>query len=161
MAKWQFWRHALACLSLALLLSACVNDGASFDLDGTRQHTISLLREQTAPWSKRVDLYIIVSRMPHCTRRHTLGVGTANSKVEIYQVPSGAFIIKLGRHLFATESQTCESWAPINGEPEGGMGVYQGVFRQKNGVLIFEPAPVESAAESTNAANAAAPAPAN
>ena len=51
--------------------------------------------------------------------------------------------------MFATETETCEGWAEIkdldeNGEPPGGMGIFQGTFKEKNGDLIFERAKKES-----------------
>lgn len=136
--------------ALALLnLSGCTNDSATYFIDDDRQHNITLMREQQAFWSKKIDLSIVVSRMPHCTRIHMLGYGVDSSKVELYQVPSGAYIVKLGQHLFATETETCEGWAEIkdldeNGEPPGGMGIFQGTFKEKNGDLIFERAKKES-----------------
>lgn len=132
--------------ALTLLnLSGCTNDSATFFIGEERQHNITLMREQQAFWNKKIDLSIVVSRMPHCTRVHPLGYGVDSSKVELYQVPSGAYIVKLGQHLFVTETETCEGWAEItdldkNGEPPGGMGSLQGTFREKNGKLIFDKA---------------------
>jgi len=70
-------------------------------------------------------------------RRHSLGTGTPASPVEIYRVPSGAFIVKIGKRLYATETQTCESFAKMDTEPVEGMGQLMGTFRLKKGELIF------------------------
>ncbi len=141
----MFQRKFLAIFSLFALfnLSACTNDSATYFIDDEPQHNITLMREQQAFWSKKIDLSIVVARMPHCTRVHAMGYGVDSSKVELYLVPSGAYIVKLGNHLFVTETETCEGWAEItefdeNGNPPGGMGEYIGVFREKNGKLIFE-----------------------
>lgn len=130
-------RHLLLPLFAAPLLTACVNDGATYEIDETREHVLSLIREQPYFWDRKVNLYLVVSRMPTCMRRHTLGPATAKTKVEIYQVPSGAFIVKAGKRMYATETQTCESWAKIDGEPEGGMGELKGTFLVKKGELVF------------------------
>src|SRR5574343_615370 len=130
-------RTLLLALLAAPLLSACIYDGAAYEVDGTREHVLSLVREQPYFWDSKIDLYFVVARMPACMRRHSLGVGTPTTKVEVYQVPSGAFIIKMGKKMFATETQTCESWAKISGEPEGGMGTLKGTFRLKKGELVF------------------------
>jgi hypothetical protein len=130
-------RTALLAVLAIPALSACVNDGATYEIDNTREHVLSLIREQPYFWDKKVNLYMVVSRMPACMRRHSMGPATANTRVEVWQVPSGAFIIKAGKRLFATETQTCVAWAPIEGEPETGMGVLKGVFRVKNGELVF------------------------
>src|SRR5574343_582675 len=89
-------RTLLLALLAAPLLSACIYDGAAYEVDGTREHVLSLVREQPYFWD-----------------------------------------IKIGKKMFATETQTCESWAKISGEPEGGMGTLKGTFRLKKGELVF------------------------
>ncbi|MBS1145505.1 MAG: hypothetical protein H6R14_2911 [Proteobacteria bacterium] len=130
-------RHFLLPLLAAPLLSACVNDGATYEIDNTREHVLSLIREQPYFWDSKVELFMVVSRMPACMRRHSLGTGTEKTRVEVYQVPSGAFIIKVGKRMFVTETQTCESFAKLDSEPPEGMGQLMGTFRAKKGVLVF------------------------
>jgi hypothetical protein len=142
-------RHLLLPLLAVPLLSACVNDGATYEIDGTREHTLSLIREQPYFWDSKVNFYMVVSRMPACMRRHNMGSGTERTRVEIYQVPSGAFIIKTGKRLYATETQTCESFAKMDAEPAEGMGKLMGTFRLRKGELVFvkEEAPEAADAE--------------
>ncbi len=130
-------RHLLLPLLAAPLLSACVNDGASYEIDGTREHVLSLIREQPYFWDDTVNLYLVVSRMPACMRRHSLGAGTDKTRVEIYRVPSGAFIVKVGKKMFATETQTCVNFVKMDGEPPEGMGQLMGTFRVDKGELVF------------------------
>lgn len=130
-------RHLILPLLAVPLLSACVNDGATYEIDNTREHVLSLIREQPYFWDNKVNLYLVVSRMPACMRRHSMGIGTPSSKVEIYQVPSGAFIVKVGKRMYATETQTCESFAKMDAEPAEGMGQLMGTFRVKKGELVF------------------------
>ena len=130
-------RHLLLPLLAAPLLTACVNDGATYEIDNTREHVLSLIREQPYFWDSKVELYLVVSRMPACMRRHSLGAGTEKTRVEVYQVPSGAFIIKAGKKMFATETQTCESFAKMDSEPPEGMGQLMGTFRVKKDELVF------------------------
>ncbi|MDP2881442.1 MAG: hypothetical protein Q8N89_07660 [Azonexus sp.] len=130
-------RHLLLPLLAAPLLTACVNDGATYEIDNTREHVLSLIREQPYFWDSKVELYLVVSRMPACMRRHSLGAGTEKTRVEVYQVPSGAFIIRAGKKMFATETQTCESFARMDSEPPEGMGQFMGTFRVKKGELVF------------------------
>ena len=82
-------RHLILPLLAAPLLTACVNDGATYEIDGTREHTLSLIREQPYFWDDKVNLTLVVARMPACMRRHDMGTGTERTKVEIFQVPSG------------------------------------------------------------------------
>lgn len=130
-------RHLLLPLLAAPLLTACINDGATYEIDNTREHVLSLIREQPYFWDSKVEFYLVVSRMPACMRRHSLGTGTEKTKVEVYQVPSGAFIIKAGKKMFATETQTCESFAKMDSEPPEGMGRLMGAFQVKKGELVF------------------------
>jgi len=139
-------RHLLLPLLAAPLLTACINDGATYEIDGTREHVLSLIREQPYPWDAKVNLYLVVSRMPACLRRHNLGMGTEKTRVEVYQVPSGAFIVKVGKRMFATETQTCESFAKMDSEPPEGMGQLMGTFRVKKGELVFVKAEKDEAA---------------
>jgi hypothetical protein len=130
-------RHLLLPLLAVPLLSACVNDGATYEIDNTREHVLSLIREQPYFWDSKIELYLVVSRMPACLRRHSMGTGTDKTRVEVYRVPSGAFIIKVGKRLYATETQTCESFAKMSEEPPEGMGKMIGTFRVVKGELVF------------------------
>lgn len=142
-------RHLILALLAIPVLNACVNDGASYEIDNTREHVLSVIREQPYFWENKVELYVVVSRMPACMRRHNAGAGTPNTKVEIYQVPSGAFIVKVGKRMYATETQTCESFAKMDGEPAEGMGEFKGTFREKKGEWVFVAEKAEEA-EATN-----------
>lgn len=142
-------RHLLLSLSLLPLLSACVNDGATYEIDNTREHTLSLIREQPYFWDSKVELFLVVARMPACLRRHSLGTGSEKTRVEVWQVPSGAFIIRVGKRLYVTETQTCEGFARLDAEPVEGMGELKGVFRMRKGEMVFvkEAAPAAEDAE--------------
>jgi len=139
-------RHFILPLLAAPLLGACVNDGATYEINNTREHVLSLIREQPYFWDSKVELYLVVSRMPACMRRHSMGTGTPTSRVEIYRVPSGAFIVKAGKRLYATETQTCESFAKMDDEPAEGMGQLMGTFQVKKGELVFVKADGDTAA---------------
>lgn len=130
-------RHLILSLLAVPLLSACVNDAATYEIDNTREHVLSLIREQPYFWDNKVELYMIVSRMPACMRRHSMGSALPNAKVEIYQVPSGAYVVKFGKRMFATETETCESFAKMTEEPADGLGTLKGTFLVKDGQLVF------------------------
>jgi hypothetical protein len=142
-------RHLILPLLAAPLLTACVNDAATYEIDNTREHALMLIREQPWFWDSKVELFLVVSRMPACLRRHSIGLVSPNTKVEIYQVPSGAFIVKAGKRMFATETQTCENFAKMTEEPAEGMGTLMGTFQVKKDVLVFakEETPESAAAK--------------
>ena len=132
---------SLLCGVLAVpFLSGCINDGATYQIDNTGQHSLSLVREQTYFWDKKVNFYMVVSRMPVCMRRHSIGALAPTTKVEVWQVPSGAYVIRAGKLMFATETETCEGFAPMDGEPAEGIGNQVGTFVVKNGTPEFVPA---------------------
>jgi hypothetical protein len=141
------FRTLLLALLAAPLLTACVNDGATYEIDNTREHVLSVIREQPYFWDSKVNIYVVVSRMPTCMRRHNAGTASENAKIEVYQVPSGAFIIKIGKRMFATETQTCESFAKMDGEPAEGMGKFMGTFREAKGEFVFVAEKAEETAE--------------
>ncbi len=130
-------RSLLLALFALPLLSACVNDTATLEIDGTREHVLVVIREQPYFWDSKLELFLVVSRMPACMRRHALGNGSTNTKVELYQVPSGAYIVKLGKKMFVTETQTCENFAKLDEAPPEGLGKLIGTYREKKGQFVF------------------------
>lgn len=138
-------RNLLPLLLVAPLLAACVNDSGTYEIDN-REHALSLIREQPYFWDSKVNLYLVVSRLPACMRRHSIGQGTEKTKVEIYQLPSGVIIVRADRHMFATESRTCEGFSKLDAEPPDGMGKLKGTFRVRKGELGFFKAEGESSA---------------
>ena len=129
------------------LLSACVDDRIAYE--GENGVNITIIREQKLPWDKSVELSLVVSRMPDCMRRHAIGTGTAQSKIELWQYRSDTFVIRIGDRMFATETRTCEGLEKLKEEPPGGMGTALGAYAEKNGSFAFipEPAPAKSAAQ--------------
>lgn len=136
----------LGALVVPLSLAGCINDGATYQLDQTGKHNLSLVREQTFLWDSKVKFYLVVARMPNCMRRHLIGEFSPKTKVEVFRVPSGAFVVRAGKQMFATETETCEGFAPIREEPDDGIGDLIGTFSEKEGTPVFEPAPAPKAA---------------
>ena len=134
-----FFAFLFCCLPI---LTACVNDGVAYDINNDRQQSISVLREQPLFWDDTVHFFVILSRMPDCTRRHTMGDGTTATEIDVFQVPSGAYILKMDARYFAAEIETCEGFAEITnlnerGEPPDGTGIYRGRFHTQNKAWVF------------------------
>jgi hypothetical protein len=129
----------LALLALLLpALSACVNDSIAMVIDGP-DHAISLIRQQHRFWEKRMDLEIVVSRLPACQRRHKLesAAVAAGFKVDVYALAPDTYLFEQGRHLYVTETQTCLGFQKLAEEPADGKGELLGVFREEKGKLVF------------------------
>lgn len=135
-------RSALLVVGAALLVSlaGCVNDGANYAIDNTGQHNLSLVREQPYFWDKKINFYLVVARLPVCMRRHLIGALAPSTKVEIFQVPSGAYVVRAGNLMYATETETCEGFAKMTEEPPEGLGKPIGTFVQKDGSPVWVPA---------------------
>lgn len=120
------------------LLAGCINDGIAMRIDGP-EHAISLLREQKLPWDKKLDLILVVARLPDCQRRFDLAptVVSGAFKVEVYMTGPRSFLLEQGRHLYSVETQTCQKFAELKEAPEGGKGELVGVFREEKGQLVF------------------------
>lgn len=87
-------------------------------------------------------------------RRHDIGRGGAESKVEVYAPGNDAWILKQGKRMYVVETRTCEGFAKLDAEPEGGLGPLQGTFQMRNGTLVFAATPGNN--ESSSVAGAAA-----
>ncbi len=132
------------CLLLPLLV-ACSDQRASFEI-ASRQHSLTLIRVQNFFWEKTARYAVVAARMPDCMRRHEMGSGGAEGKVEVYAPGNDAWILKQGKRMFVVETRSCEGFAKLDGEPEGGMGPLQGTFQMRSGTLTFVAAPREAPA---------------
>ena len=137
------YRFVLPILYLPLL-TGCVSDAASFQIDG-KELSISLVREQKWIWEPRLDLSVVVTRMPDCQRRHHLKSAPLSAfAVEIFSLDAVTFFLKQGGRTYAVETETCERFRELSETPVGGIGQKYGTFRDVNGDFKFieEPATV-------------------
>lgn len=120
------------------LLGGCINDSIGMRIDGP-EHAVSLVREQKLFWEKRMDLEVVVARLPDCQRRHKLqsAVVSPNFTVEVYMTAPNSFLLEQGRNLYAVETQTCQKFAKLDAPPPDGKGELVGVFREEKGKLVF------------------------
>jgi hypothetical protein len=87
-------------------------------------------------------------------RRHDIGPGGAESKVEVYAPGNDAWILKQGKRMYVVETRTCEGFAKLDAEPEGGLGPLQGTFQMRSGTLVFAATPGNNDSSVTGAAAA-------
>ena len=127
-------------LFLLPLLAACSDQRATFEIKGSA-HALSLIRVTSFPWDKTAKYSLVAARMPDCMRRHPMSEAALGVKTEVFSPGNDAWIIRQGGQLFVTETRTCEGFAKLDKEPEGGLGVLAGVFELRNDVLVFTAAP--------------------
>ena len=133
-------------LLLALpVLSGCVNDAASMQIDG-KEHSISVVREQKWLWEQRVDLYAVVSRMPDCQRRHRLkNSSIASSGFEMYTADYETFYLQQANRTYMVETKTCEGFRELTETPSAGIGQKIGAFKEVGGQYKFVEEPMAGA----------------
>lgn len=136
---------------LALTLSGCSNEGAAYQIDGPR-HAISVERKKDFFWQKSFRYAIIVSRLPDCQRKHALQSAGSNTPLELWQTGSNTYILRVGQNAYLTETQTCEGFSKLDGDPPGGYGQLLGSFRvtrEKFGFTLEEPEAPEAETPAT------------
>ncbi|MDY0038651.1 MAG: hypothetical protein RBS05_22330 [Zoogloea oleivorans] len=131
---------SLLILAAVPFLAACENEGIAFLIGGSKDESLSLLREQRWFWSDEVEQAIVVSRMPTCLRRHEIRPGVAGSvKVEVYEAGDYMWALKQGKNWYLVGTENCElqRWKDAPDEPPGKLA---GTFSRKSGQLEFIPA---------------------
>lgn len=139
-------KRNIVSVSLAILavsaLAGCVSDAASLQIDG-KEHSLSLVREQKWIWDQQLDLFVVVSRMPDCQRRHRLrSASLGENKVDVYSPDAVTFFLRQADRIYSVESQTCEGFKEL-AETPAAIGQLLGTFKEVKGVLAF----VESSAK--------------
>lgn len=128
----------LSLLFLLPLLSACVDDRIAYEAGNGQIFT--LIREQPLFWKKEVNLYLVVSRLPDCMRRHTLGQTGTDTRFELWQYRPDTFILKFDNRMVATETRTCEGLEQLQAPPADGLGTLLGTYGQGAEKFGFIPA---------------------
>lgn len=125
------------CLALLPLLGGCIDDAASWQIDG-REHALTLIREQTWFWVPTVQLYVVAARLPDCQRRHKLTPASASqATVEVFMAGENTYVLRQGARLYVIETTTCEGFRQLDAEPPGGIGIKVGTFRESGDRLRF------------------------
>jgi hypothetical protein len=145
-------------LSLTLLLAGCVNDSASYLIDG-RDHSLTVRREQQYFWKKDADISLVASRLPDCQRLHALTDGAVDDvKVDLYNAGEGLWNVRVDQQLWQIETQTCNGLTELQYDPKADLGQLVGSFVVRNGKLVFDAAPATPPVSATAGGTAAAPA---
>lgn len=130
------WRAAPL---LAMLLAGCVNDTASYLVDGSKEHTIMLHRVQQWLWQDTVALTIATSRMPECRGGIDIEDVPRNARPELYQAPpeyaEPIYILKIGDRHYAISTLSCRV-QEFEQAPEN-LGTKLGVFAEQDGKFAF------------------------
>lgn len=147
-----FW----GALAASLALTGCENNAASYEIDNDKNHSISLLREQSIAWVGDVQQRFVVSRFPVCQRRFTVDPsGPKMKRIEIYEVRPRLYAAQQGDTWYALTTEDCRVQKFDQPPPVIPPGRLVGAFQKKDGDLIFKPveASAPAAAEQSAPAN--------
>lgn len=125
----------------ALLLTGCINDRASYNIDG-HNYALTIIRDQRYFWDQKLEMSVVAARLPDCQRRHKLPMtAPADSKIELYQTGSATFILKLSGVMYLVETTTCEGFQTLAEVPPNGLGDHLGDFYEVDGKYRFVATP--------------------
>jgi hypothetical protein len=133
--------HLLAPLLAPLLLAGCVDDSASYYIDGN-QHALTVRAMQEHFWNKDITLDLIATRLPDCQRRIALGkLPLPDVEIELFASRENVYTLRAGEQSWRVETESCsEMDAPeqVTGEP---LGLFH---LDENKKLVFEKAEPET-----------------
>lgn len=133
--------HLLPALLAPLLLAGCVDDSATYYIDGN-QHALTVRAMQEYFWKKDVTLDLLASRMPDCQRRIPLGkLPMPDVEIELFASGANVYTLRAGEQVWRVETEGCsEMEAPeqVTGEP---LGLFH---LDENKKLVFEKAEPEA-----------------
>lgn len=136
-----------AMLVLALLLAGCENNAASYQIDGNKDHSISLMREQSLPFGPVAQRFVVL-RAPVCQRRFTVEDSPAEmDKVSLYEVAPRLYAAQQGKNWYALGTEACQVQVfSKEDRPETPPGRLLGTFEKQGSALHFVPAAPEDGA---------------
>jgi len=127
----------------AVCLAGCENEAASYMIDGNKDHSISLVREQRWFWSSSVEQRFVVARFPECQRRYDIDPGQAGAaNVELYAVSNMLYAAHQGNAWYALGTEQCQV-QKFTEAPASPPGTLVGHFKSQNGQLVFSAAESE------------------
>lgn len=129
-------RSSLLLLTPLLLLTGCVNESASYQID-SNDHALTVVVTQDYFWSKRARLQVIASHMPDCQRQFDLGkTPLADLNIELFSTGDETFLLRAGDEMWQVETQNCtqlgEPSADVQAQP---IGVFHLDAKKR---LVFE-----------------------
>lgn len=138
-----------ALLVLPLLLAGCVDQSASYMINDSNEHALTVRAEQEYFWSDEVTLRLIVSNLPDCQRQYPLtSAPISEADVELYASGENVFTLRTGKQAWQVDLQSC---AQTPTAAPAAPGEKMGTFKLGDEKMVFEaaaaaPAPAPAAA---------------
>lgn len=100
-------RKILTVLPL-FLLAGCVNDSATFYVDGSRDHALTVRRQQEYFWKEDAQYTLMASRLPDCQRAIPLGeMPLEGLDFELFASGDNVWSLRAGKYVWQVETQGC------------------------------------------------------
>lgn len=140
-------KRSLLVLLSPLLLAGCINQSASYYIDGPN-HSLTLRAEQDYFWNEEVVLKMVAAHVPDCQRLFVFtNVAPAGLNVELYGAGENIYSMRAGTQVIRVETTGCTRLTdPTAAELGERLGTFHLDAQQK---MVFD-----------KAAEAPAPAPA-
>jgi hypothetical protein len=131
-----------------LLLAGCVNQSASYYIDGPN-HSLTLRAEQEYFWNDEVIVKLVAAHMPECQRQFPMTtLPVADLVVELFSGGDNVVSLRVGKQVMRIETASCTRLTePTQEELGERLGTFKLDAEKK---MVFE-----------KAAPRATPAPAN
>jgi len=132
---------------MSLMLTACVDDTASYYADGTNgSHALTIHRQQKYFWSSDSKVELIMQRLPECLRRVELTDMPADDvEIELLSGGDNVWTLRVGKEMWQVETQSCTEYPDVKGDG----GELMGVFRVDGNKLVYEAAVLEPVGSNT------------
>lgn len=150
--------NLLMTIVVAMLLTACVDDSASYIIDGN-DHALTVRRQQDYFWKDEADVTLMAARMPDCQRLHALATvkPAAAVKVEVFSAGEETWNLRMGNQLWQIDTQNCNQLTELQNDPNADLGQLVGSFNVVDGKLVYAAVAAPAAAPAASAAAPAAP----
>lgn len=126
-------------LLTSLLLAGCVNDSASYRIEGS-DHSLTVRVVQDVFWSKQATLRLTAARLPDCQRQLELGeVDLSGLEIELFESGPNQYTLRAGEDVWQVETQGCSELEAPAADAVTGQAL--GAFHlDEDGKLVFETA---------------------
>ena len=139
------------------LLAGCVNDSATFYADGTREHTLTVRRQQEFFWKEDAQYTLMAARLPECQRAIPLGEMPLDGlEFELFASGDNTWSLRAGKYVWQVETQGCTLLAEGGDTTAAGTKLGTFVAESKKEKMRFDaeaspPAPAPAAAPAEGA----------
>ncbi len=134
-------RTARTLLMIAALpvLAGCVQDSASFMIDGERNHAVTVMRQQKWFWSSDLDVTVVAARQPECLGGLDIKGVTRDSELVLHRAPEDyaepIFILALNGAHYAVSTVSCR--VQKFAEAPTDLGPVVGRYKEVDGKLQY------------------------